>query len=74
MAKKVSKEDIVKLTNPINEKRKIGVSISSYGPTTFSPNIAGSGINRNVTVGRKATKDNRFVNNKDFGNIGGGIR
>jgi hypothetical protein len=74
MARKVTREDIVKLTNPIQERRKITVTASSSGPTTFSPNMAGSNINRNITPGRAATKDNKYVNNKDFGIIGGKVR
>jgi len=72
--KKVTREDVIKLTNPMKERVKITGTASSSGPTTFSTNMAASAVNRNVTPGRQATRDNRFVSNRDYGRIGGGLR
>ena len=75
MKRNVSREDAKKLTAPIKEKVKITVTrAGTQGPRTYTPLIGGAPYDTGFTPGRKATKDNRFVNNKDYGRIGGGLR
>ena len=70
--KKVTRDEVKKLTTPVKKKVKITVTkVGSSKPTTFTPSMSSSGINTNFTPGRLSTRDNRFVNNKDYGFIGG---
>jgi hypothetical protein len=70
--KKVTRDEVKKLTAPMRNKVKITtVKVGSSGPTTFSTSMISSAAKTNFTPGRISTRDNRFVNNKDYGFIGG---
>jgi hypothetical protein len=70
--RKVTRDEVKKLTAPVKEKVKITVTkVGSSKPTTYSPSMSSSVVKTNFTPGRLSTRDNRYVNNKDYGLIGG---
>ena len=73
--RKVTRDEVKKLTEPMKPKVKITVTrVGAKGPTTFSTSMVSSAVKTDFTPGRLSTRDNRYVNNKDFGRIGGNER